>query len=790
MKGIAGICAFCFSTLLLPWAAQSSDVTVFSITKGFYYEQTGAASPTVLTNNGYVFEANVFLNSPGALRTAFIQPPGGTDVALDFNDTLQYQLRDKFNTRAKLDTRYPDGSFVMTLNTVNDGNRGIVMPLVGAGYPTPPHVVNFVAGQQIIADGYFKLVWDPMNGGDTSDFIQFRIEDLQGNKIFETHDFGEVGALNGTATFVWIEPGTLKPGKTYAATLRFQRNVTINRGYAGSLGPASYFARTSFPLVTSSAAAPDVVNVQLSKSRSFVQVDAATIGAETNKEYTFEAKINGRDPNLVRGGSIVTPTGNTLTLTPDSDNEDFDYSASASSQGLFDSQFFNGSYSFSINTLHDGLRTLPLSLPASSYPPAPHIINFDAAQAIRGDFRVQWDAWTDGRDTDWIQLRIEDNDNNTVFKTADLGEKGALDGRATGAIVPAGELTPGKSYRGRVYFHRILTVEASSYPGVLSFVSFYSKTKFDMEAAPPDVKSLNILKGHEFVQTSSAAPSPNVSTAFVFTASIVADDVGTVRAVSIVTPRGAVGSALLQPDGKTFFFRDGCDDQVQVDAAYPDGTYTLRIDTAHDGLVEAHLTLSGANYPNAPRLADFSRVQLVEPANTLILNWDSFAGGTTNDFIQLEFENLSGNVIYGTKSFGKSSALDGTVRTMLIPNGTFVASQLYHASLLFQKTISVDSAAYPGADVWSGYFSRTRFNLTTAGQDNPPRLTSLSFAPDGHLSLTLQGLAGASYRIDCSTNLVDWTPLGTTALSGTTAIFEDPTPASRPCFFYRAVLLP
>src|SRR5205085_4943483 len=176
------------------------------------------------------------------------------------------------------------------------------------------------------------------------------------------------------------------------------------------------------------------------------------------------------------------------------------------------------------------------------------------------------------------------------------------------------------------------------------------------------------------------------------------DDVASVRGVSVVTPRGAVGSAVLQPDGKTFFFRDGCDDQVQVDAAYPDGTYTLRIDTAHDGLVESHLTLSGANYPNAPRLADFSRVRVVEPANTLILNWESFAGGTTNDFIQLEFANLLGNVIYGTKGFGKSSALDGTVRTILIPNGTFVASQLYRASLLFQKTIRVDSTAYPGAD--------------------------------------------------------------------------------------------
>src|SRR3954471_17667140 len=434
MKGIAVGCALCFSVLFLPVALRASDVKIFSITKGFYYEQTPSSQPTILTDSAYVFEADVFLNAPNTLRGAFIQPPGSTNIALELNDPAQFQFRDKVNTRAKLDSRYPDGSYVITLNTANDGNRGIGMPLTGASYPNAPRVSNLAAGKQINAGGFFKLTWDAMSGGTADDFIQLHIDDSKGDKVFETPDFGEEGALNGTATFAWIESGTLAPGKTYAATLRFQRNISINRGYSGGLGPASYFTRTSFPLVTSGAAAPDVVDIQLSKSRSFAQLDSGAATAETTNGFTFEAKVNAPDPNLVTASSVTTPTGNTLNLTADSDHEDFAYSDSASTQGLFDSQFFNGTYNLSIATVHDGVRTISLSLPSSAYPPAPHIVNFDAAQQLRGDFRFQWDAWTGGQTTDFIQLRIEDSDNHTVFKTSDLSENGALDGRATSAI--------------------------------------------------------------------------------------------------------------------------------------------------------------------------------------------------------------------------------------------------------------------------------------------------------------------------------------------------------------------
>lgn len=766
---------------------------MYSVTKGIYYQQASTDSPVVLTNNGYIFEADVFLTTPGGVRSAFVQAPGSTNQALALADPDQFQLKDKYNTKAKLDSHYPDGNFVITVNTVHDGNGFISLALQGNSYPTSPRVSNFPATQWVNPAGYFALSWDPMAGGNANDFIQFHIEDSNGDKVFETPDFGEDGALNGTATFAFVKPGTLNANKIYQATLRFQRNVTLNNSsYPGALGVASYFTRTSFALLTTGGSQPDVDSYELTKSQSFVQVDSGPAAPEPDKEYNFEAKVNGAGANLIAASSLLTPSGNTFRLTTDSDKEDFDYADTNSSPGLLDSAYFPGTYTFSITTIHDGTRSVPLNLPSTYYPPAPHLINFDATQNLRVNqgFRFQWDAWPQGTDSDFVQLRIEDNDNNKVFETPDITESGALDGHANSALVPSGTLIPGKSYRGRIYFHKVLQLDDTSYPGVLGVASFYSKTKFNFDTAAPDVKTFSIAKGHEFIQMDNGAPTANVSTAFVFTASVVASDAGTVNGASVITPRGISRPLTLQADGRTFSLRDGCDDQSQVDAAYPDGSYTLQINTVHEGTRNVALALAGSSYPNAPHLANFPQMQLVEPGATFSLQWEPFTGGDTNDFISVEFDGVFGNAIFLTKPYGKSAALNGTTTSLDLPNGTFESGKLYRGSLLFEKILTATQSSYPGAQGLAGYFSRTGFSLATIGPGNPSSLSSMQISTNGQLTFMLEGLIGATYRIDCSANLVQWTPFATNSATAMQTLVSDPDFAKRPCFFYRAVLLP
>src|SRR5437660_6198768 len=128
---------------------QASDVSIYSITKGIYYQQTSAAAPLALTNNGYIFEADAFLTAPGNVRSAFLQAPGSTNQALTLDDPAQFQLKDKYNTKAKLDSHYPDGNFVLTLNTLHDGSGAITLPLQGGSYPNAPRISNFDATQWV-----------------------------------------------------------------------------------------------------------------------------------------------------------------------------------------------------------------------------------------------------------------------------------------------------------------------------------------------------------------------------------------------------------------------------------------------------------------------------------------------------------------------------------------------------------------------------------------------------------------------------------------------------------------
>src|ERR1051325_9102408 len=106
--------------LFFPGLVRASDVTIYSVTKGIYAEQISSEGARALTNNGYIFEANVFLSAAESTRNAYVQAPGGTKQVRAVDDPQQFQLRDKYNTRTKLDSHYPNGGYFVTMNTVHD----------------------------------------------------------------------------------------------------------------------------------------------------------------------------------------------------------------------------------------------------------------------------------------------------------------------------------------------------------------------------------------------------------------------------------------------------------------------------------------------------------------------------------------------------------------------------------------------------------------------------------------------------------------------------------------------
>ncbi len=70
-----------------------------------------------------------------------------------------------------------------------------------------------------------------------TDFIQFQVEDLSGNKLFETPDLGKPGFWDGTATQALVAPGAMLIGQTNRVTLTFQKAIPVDQNsLPGRLG--------------------------------------------------------------------------------------------------------------------------------------------------------------------------------------------------------------------------------------------------------------------------------------------------------------------------------------------------------------------------------------------------------------------------------------------------------------------------------------------------------------------------------------------------------------------------
>ena len=76
-------------------------------------------------------------------------------------------------------------------------------------------------------------------------------------------------------------------------------------------------------------------------------------------------------------------------------------------------------------------------------------------------------------------------DGNPVFSTPFLETPSHLDGTATSVIIPAGTLIPGEAYDAYVRFDKILVRDTTSYPGAIGSASYARGTHFSLRAAPP-----------------------------------------------------------------------------------------------------------------------------------------------------------------------------------------------------------------------------------------------------------------------------------------------------------------
>src|ERR1043165_4860079 len=100
----------------------------------------------------------------------------------------------------------------------------------------------------------------------------------------------------------------------------------------------------------------------------------------------------------------------------------------------------------------------------------------------------------------------------------------------------------------------------------------------------------------------------------------------------------------------------------------------------------------------------------------MTVSWEPWIGATGQDFIRVELFNEDGK-IWDTSSFTSAKHLQPTDTTVTIAGTNFVAGHDYSVEVHFYHVTVSDTQLVPGAIVFGGFDSRTKFDFSTVRPD-------------------------------------------------------------------------
>jgi hypothetical protein len=255
---LAVVATALFALGLIPRAhADSTDVTVVSVTKAQLYQQTSPANPVAKTNP-FTFNAAALASRANSIASGQVQPPGGTVQNMNGDGRGNFFFDGgNFATLATLNTAFPNGLYNFLLQTVTAPTLfNPRVTLTGDSYPaTVPKITNTTwssGGLQVDATQNFTFTWSAFAGfSQTDSEIILQVVDAANNIVF-TQSF----VYPNNPTSLTMVKGILQPGQYYTASLIFENRQLSSNG-STSLRPV-YLVQTDFKIATISG--PPVLN--------------------------------------------------------------------------------------------------------------------------------------------------------------------------------------------------------------------------------------------------------------------------------------------------------------------------------------------------------------------------------------------------------------------------------------------------------------------------------------------------------------------------------------------------
>jgi hypothetical protein len=258
------------------------------------------------------------------------------------------------------------------------------------------------------------------------------------------------------------------------------------------------------------AEAADVAGYSVLKGHFLLQEGPGTPATDPDFAYSILAAVELTEPATVTNATLRTPGGAVNVLDDLSDSWDFLDTRDTLSQ--LTSAYGWGNYTVTFGTLHDGNYSCVLSLPNTALPPAPHLTNFAAIQAVNPlrDFTVYWDFPSAPNASDFVQVYITDG-HDVVFATPDFGQPGALNGAARSAVIPAGTLDANSIVSLNLEITRVVSTNATTYPAAAGIAGVFRSTELDLTTInPPRMKILPPTNGMVVIEVRGSAARTNV----------------------------------------------------------------------------------------------------------------------------------------------------------------------------------------------------------------------------------------------------------------------------------------
>ncbi len=547
---------------------------------------------------------------------------------------------------------------------------------------------------------------------------------------------------------------------------------------------------------------PTTGSYTLSKNLQYLQSSAGDPVVSPGSPGLFGVSVQSPPAGpAVTNGSVTFPDGTTTNLALQAGVfRRFElYATEAALEGARP----EGSYTLRFNQTGEAERVLAMTLPAT---PAiiPKIANYAEAQNIDAtkDFTLRWNSFSSPAGV--VRLVILDEFGNRIFMAPNPCVPRTLDPAATSIVIPANYLRPGFNYQGLLVFSLNFYSSTTDVAQMTGNGVVQRTTSFSLKASTgipselctpttPTMGSYTVTKFLEYRQTSADEVVPRSGNPAFFSTTLQSPPAG---------PAVTNGSLTL-PDGTTKNLTNQIvvlnlygpyDTQAALEAAYPEGSYTVRFNQT--GQPERVIPMALPATPAIiPKIANYAEAQAIDASHEFTLRWNPFSPQGPGAFIRLIITDELGNLVFMAPNPCVPRALDPAATSIVIPTNYFRPELNYQGQLQFGLNFYNSTTDVPQMAGYGVVQRNTTFALKAAstggtGTAVPAKFASYRVLPNGHPEFNLSGTAGRIYTIQRAGSLMSaaWSVLSPVTMNASgTALFEDADAALKFPTFYRAV---